>query len=145
VASKHGHIARHLHAFIKSDITAKRSGITGDLPVVLNHNAPPEGGHITQNVSAHPNAAAKAGHVRRLVAGRDGDAPPELGAIASAVCERGARKRSGKNEAGQYHGRLAKTSPHRTSNTRQIADLVGNYGTASWKARIICPFRPSSF
>lgn len=101
--SKDSDVARELNSLVKAHVSAKRSRVAVDLPVILNHDTPTKRSHVAQDMPAHSHAACETCHVRRLFSGPDADTVPELCAVPRTVRERGTRKRSSNNDAGEYH------------------------------------------
>ena len=87
-----------LRFLIDADVAAKNGCVAADLTLILNHNASAERSHVSRYMSAHSDAAAKAGRVADFFIGPDADVVSHVGAIA--IGKGGAREQHSDEEAG---------------------------------------------
>ena len=86
--AENGDIAVNAHAFVETEISAKRRRVSSDLPLVLDHDAAAESGYVARYMSTHTNAAAKASSLADFFARPDADVVSGASDFVRAIGER---------------------------------------------------------
>jgi cytosine/adenosine deaminase-related metal-dependent hydrolase len=82
LASDNGNLATDFDLLAEPSVACDSRDVSGNLPLIFNENAAPDGGGVARDLASNANAAANAGDIGGLFAGANADIVADLRTIS---------------------------------------------------------------